>query len=177
MNRKQKFLKFVQNKNNIKKILVVRNGELGDTIFITNVLSRLNYTFPLAMIDVVVAKNCEQVLENFPGIRNIISFKFDFTLLSIIKQMFLFILLIFERYDIIIVQDSNPHYTLMIFLFFSNVSIFISFASRVSFSSSSDSVVRYSNTFVPCIKAFHIICKHSVDLPTPTSPRIQIADG
>ena len=113
MNRKKKFLDFVRNKSNIKKILVLRNGLIGDTVFITATLTRLNYTFPDALIDVIVGKNCVSLLKYFPGLRRIIPFNYNFHFFSIIKQIFFFAALIIERYDLLVILETNPHYTLM----------------------------------------------------------------
>ncbi len=113
MKKSEKFLSFVQDKNNIKNILVFRNGLLGDTVFITSLLSRLNHTYPKANIDVIVGKNSVEVLKYFPGIRKIIPFNYDFSMVSILKQIGFFISLIPANYDLLVVLEVNPHYTIV----------------------------------------------------------------
>lgn len=113
MTRREKFLDYVKNKNNIKRILVFRNGLLGDTIFITAILRRLCITYPDASIDVVVGKNSADVLKYFPKINRIIIFDFNFSLISIIKQVAFFISLISQKYNLLIISEVNPHYTIV----------------------------------------------------------------
>jgi ADP-heptose:LPS heptosyltransferase len=109
----EKFLSFVQNKKNIKNILVFRNGLLGDTVFITSLLSRLHYTYPTAQLDVIVGKNSVDVLKYFPGIRKITSFEYNFSILSILKQIAFFFSLIPYKYDLLVIPEVNPHYTIV----------------------------------------------------------------
>ena len=113
MTRREKFLNFVTNKNNIKHILVIRNGLLGDIVFITTLLTRLNYTYPTAIIDVIVGKSSVAVLKYFPGIRNVIPFNYNFSIISILKQVSFFLSLIKNKYDLLIVPEVNPHYTIV----------------------------------------------------------------
>ena len=113
MTRKEKFLEFVANKNNIKRVLVFRNGLLGDVVFITSLLSRLSYTYPKANIDVIVGKNSVEVLKYFPGIRKISPFNYNFSLVSILKQIGFFLSLIQNKYDLLIISEVNPHYTIV----------------------------------------------------------------
>jgi heptosyltransferase I len=113
MTKSENFLSFVQDKNNIKNILVFRNGLLGDVVFITSLLSRLNHTYPKANIDVIVGRTSVEVLKYFPGIRKIIPFNFDFSILSILKQIGFFTSLIPNKYDLLVVPEVNPHYTIV----------------------------------------------------------------
>jgi ADP-heptose:LPS heptosyltransferase len=113
MKKSEKFLSFVQDKNNIKNILVFRNGLLGDTVFITSLLCRLNFTYPDANIDIIVGKTSIEVLKHFSGIRKIIPFNFNLSILSILKQIVFFISLIPNKYDLLIVPEVNPHYTIV----------------------------------------------------------------
>lgn len=113
MNRRERFFQFVKNKKNVKRILIIRDGLLGDTVFITPILRRLNYTFPDASIDVIVGKKSVDVLKYFPGIQKIIPFKYDLSIISIIKQTVFFLSLISKRYDLLIIPEVNPHYTIM----------------------------------------------------------------
>ncbi len=113
MSKSENFLNFVRQKENVKRILVLRNGLLGDTVFITSLLKRLNYSFPDASIDVIVGQRAGDVLKYFPGVKKIIPFNFDFSIISIIKQLIFFISLIPKRYSLLIVPEVNPHYTIV----------------------------------------------------------------
>ncbi len=113
MSKRQIFLNFVHDKSKIKQILVLRNGLLGDTVFITSLLKRLNQAFPDASIDIIVGQSAGDVLNNFPGVRKIIPFKFDFSIFSILKQIIFFISLIPKRYSLLIIPEVNPHYTIV----------------------------------------------------------------
>jgi ADP-heptose:LPS heptosyltransferase len=113
MNKSEKFLSYVQDKNNINNILVLRNGLLGDIVFITSLLHRLNFTYPDAKIDVIVGRSSVEVLKNFPGIRKIIPFNYNFSIISILKQIMFFLSLIRNKYDLLIVSEVNPHYTIV----------------------------------------------------------------
>ncbi len=109
-NKIKKFYEFVSRKENDKKILVIRCGRIGDVVFITPVLNRLVRTFPEAKIDVLVSDSSKDVLVNFPGIKNIIPLAGN---LSLIKQIYFFLGLRKNKYDILLNQEVNSHYTIM----------------------------------------------------------------
>lgn len=109
-NKEKKFYDFVSDARNVRKILVIRNGRIGDIVFITPVLRRLLKTFPNTAIDVLVSESSKDVLKNFVGIRKIISLTNN---LSVMKQIIFFYGLRKNRYDILLNQEVNSHYTIM----------------------------------------------------------------
>ena len=90
MKNKTDFLQFVSNPQNVKRILVIRNGLLGDITFITSALNRLSNTFFDSEIDVITGPISTPLLENFPHIRNIIPFNYNLSFFSVVKQIFFF---------------------------------------------------------------------------------------
>ena len=111
--REKAFLDFVQKRENVKRVLVIRNGFLGDIVSITSVLQRLNNTFPDVAIDVIVGPQATAILTHFKNIKTVYPFKFDYTLKSILSQMLFFWQLRKNNYDIVIVQEVNTHFTIM----------------------------------------------------------------
>jgi ADP-heptose:LPS heptosyltransferase len=107
------FMKFVHERTNVRRVLVIRNGLLGDIVSITSVLRRLSDTFPDVEIDVVVGPQAVPVLKNFKGIRNIFPFNFNYNFISVFKQLSFFRGLHKNHYDIVIVQEVNTHFTIM----------------------------------------------------------------
>lgn len=81
------FLQFVQTYN-VKKILIIRNGLIGDLIFITSALNRLVNTFPNIEIDLVIGPTGKDILKYFPKVSKIFSYKFTYRILDIIQQIF-----------------------------------------------------------------------------------------
>ncbi len=106
---KEIFFEFIRRKNK-PKFLVIRDGLLGDITFITPVLNRLINSFPDSIIDVVVSSNSVEVLKNYPGLNDIIPIKSKASLLYHIK---FFLKLRKSKYDVVLVQEVNSHYTLM----------------------------------------------------------------
>jgi ADP-heptose:LPS heptosyltransferase len=109
MNMTKNFFQFLK-QNSKLKILIIRDGLIGDIVFITPLINRLRNQFSDATIDVVVSSNSVDVLRNFPGIRNIIPLKSKASLLYHVKFFFK---LRKNKYDIVLVQEVNSHYTLM----------------------------------------------------------------
>ncbi len=107
------FLKFVRTRSNVKTVLIIRNGLLGDIVSITSVLRRLNDTFPGVVIDAVVGPMAVPVLHNFKNVRNIYPFNYNYNFISVIKQIFFFRGLHKNNYDIVLVQENNTHFTIM----------------------------------------------------------------
>lgn len=104
------FLSFVRVPGALKSVLVVRNGLLGDVVSITPVLMRLHSTYPAAAIDVLVSEKALPLLEGFPGVRRMFSLSAKFSLL---EHTILFLHLRRYRYDVILVEEANSHYTIM----------------------------------------------------------------
>ena len=102
--------KFLVDKNRKLKVLIIRDGLLGDIVFITPVLERLTKTFPNISIDLVLGYKAADIVKNFPGIKNIFTTPKSFNILAHVK---LFLSLRKNRYDIIFVQEVNTHYAIM----------------------------------------------------------------
>jgi len=107
------FMKFVHERTNVRRVLIIRNGLLGDIVSITSVLRRLNDTFPGVTIDAVVGPQAVSVLKNFKHVQNIYPFNFNYSAISVLKQIFFFRGLHKNNYDIVIVQEANTHFTIM----------------------------------------------------------------
>lgn len=105
-----KFLRFAGNRGNVSSVLVIRNGLVGDTIFVTPVLDRLRATFPEARIDMAAGEKSTVLLQGNPGINNVYPIPSRFSAKEHAK---LFLSLRKYHYDIAVVQESNSHYTLM----------------------------------------------------------------
>ncbi|MBI3189501.1 MAG: glycosyltransferase family 9 protein, partial [Ignavibacteriales bacterium] len=105
-----RFYEFIQTKKNVRKILVLRNGLLGDIVFITPVLERLHKTFPSSIIDVVVSEQAKELLHHNPAIRTIRYLHSD---PSLTEQTKLYSTLRHEQYDIALILESNTHYSIM----------------------------------------------------------------
>lgn len=107
--KKQKFLQFTKNPKNIGTILVVRNGLIGDTVFILPVLKRLRETFPEAVLDVAVSGKSLPVFAGSSYVDEIhtIPGRYSFR-----EHSRFFMSLRKRRYDIAVVQEVNSHYVL-----------------------------------------------------------------
>lgn len=134
--RREYFLKYFRNNPGIKNILLVRNGLLGDVISITSVLNRLSSNFPGVNIDVIVGPAAGSILQNFPGVRNVYPFRFSFSALSIFKQVFFFSSFRKNKYDLLLVQEVNTHYTL--------ISLFAGARFRAGFTNKLSALYDYS---------------------------------
>ncbi len=81
-------------KNNIKKILIIKFWALGDSVVLLPAILNLKKTFPNAKIDVLSHKRNKVVFENQPFVDNTV----EFGLFNIIKSL--------GRYDLCI--DAEP---------------------------------------------------------------------
>lgn len=124
----KQFFEFVKDKSAIKKILVIRDGFLGDVVLITPVLERLRYTFPTAQIDVLINENTIDILKYHPCVDQILKRKSDIVL---IDEIILFSKLRRRNYDIAVIIESNSHYTLMAYL--SGTKRLVGFRNKVEF--------------------------------------------
>ena len=111
--REKSFFDYVHKPENVKRVLVIRNGFLGDIVSITSVLNRLNDTFPCVSIDAVVGPQAVSVLQNFKNVKNIFPFNYTYDFLSVLKQIAFFWNLHKNKYDVVIVQEVNTHFTIM----------------------------------------------------------------
>ncbi|MBI2428213.1 MAG: glycosyltransferase family 9 protein [Ignavibacteriales bacterium] len=92
-----------------KKILLIRNGLLGDAVFITPLLRRLHAHLPHAIIDLVTSASSVELFQNsYVRIAYGLAPKF-----SLWKHLRFFFSLRRQRYDLVFVQEMNTHYTLM----------------------------------------------------------------
>lgn len=108
--REREFSEFVAQRSNVRKILVLRDGLIGDVVFITPVLQRLRQTFPCAVIDAMVSERAVGLLKSFPSLRTIRSLGENGSLMDHIKT---FRGLRIERYDLLVIQETNSHYSVM----------------------------------------------------------------
>lgn len=110
-NRKTRYLQQLRNeKQKNYKFLVIRNGLIGDTVFITPVLHKLKVEYPNSEVDVIINANSKEVLKNFSFINKIFSLPVEF---SITKHVLFFLSLRKYKYDCVFVQEMNTHYTIM----------------------------------------------------------------
>lgn len=92
------------------KFLVMRNGLIGDTVFITPVIYKLNREYKNSLIDVVVNDNSKEILNNFTNINNLFSLPSKF---SIKNHLLFFLSLRKYAYDCVLIQEMNTHYSIM----------------------------------------------------------------
>ncbi len=110
---RKKFLEFVSKPDNVKRILIIRNGLLGDVTALTGTINRLVSTFPNVEIDLLVGPRCKNLLNNIPNIRKVFFFNYTTSFLSVLKQIGFFMGLGKNKYDIIEIHEVSSHFTLM----------------------------------------------------------------
>lgn len=93
----------------VRNILLIRNGLLGDAVFITPVLRRLHGYFPHANIDIVTSHAAVDLFRH-SYIRTAYGLDPKFSLWHHFR---FFLSLRRQRYDLVFVQEMNTHYTLM----------------------------------------------------------------
>jgi lipopolysaccharide heptosyltransferase II len=108
--RRERFLEFVGDSSNVKRILVVRNGLVGDTVFVTPVLKRLRENFPNSELDFATSAKSLPLLKNYPYVDAIYPIPAEY---STRKHSRFFFALRKHRYDLVIVQEVNSHYVVM----------------------------------------------------------------
>jgi ADP-heptose:LPS heptosyltransferase len=106
----EKFFGFVRNPTDVNSILVIRNGLVGDTVFVTPVLKRLRDNFPNARLDFATSANSLPLLKYYPYVDAIYAIPNRYSVKE--HSRFFFSLRKFH-YDIVIVQEVNSHYILM----------------------------------------------------------------
>jgi len=108
---KRKLLDGLKSKKlNEYKFLVIRDGLIGDNVFITPVINKLKREYKNSFIDVLVNIQSKDLFENNEGINNLFSFPEKF---NIKQHLLLFISLRKYKYDCVFIQEVNTHYTLM----------------------------------------------------------------
>lgn len=92
------------------RILIIRNGLLGDVVFIASMIAKAVESFPNAKIDLVLSDSAKEVLKNFPGVNNIYTLGKNRSILEDAKFFFSLRKL---HYHLVFVQEVNTHYTIM----------------------------------------------------------------
>lgn len=110
------------------KFLIIRNGLIGDTVFITPIVYKLYNSYKNSEIDVVISNNSKEILEDYPGINKIFPLPQEF---SLKKHILFFLSLRKNKYDCVFIQEVNTHYTIMSKLLRSKMNI--GFKNGVSF--------------------------------------------
>ncbi|MBZ0198994.1 MAG: hypothetical protein K8H86_03935 [Ignavibacteriaceae bacterium] len=107
---KNKFLqKLRTEKSHRYRFLVIRNGLLGDTVFVAPVIEKLFREYKNSIIDFTGSPISAEVLKNMQGLSNV----FAIPQFKISKHIKFFISLRKNRYDCVLVQEMNTHYSLM----------------------------------------------------------------
>lgn len=94
----------------VLKFLIIRNGLIGDLVFITPVIKRLIEKFPQSKIDLAMGNKTKELFINHIGINNFFFIPKEF---NIYKHIKFFRSLRKQKYDIVLVHEVNTHYTLM----------------------------------------------------------------
>lgn len=110
------------------KFLIIRNGLIGDTVFILPVVYKLHNVFKYSEIDVVISNNSKEIFEDNPGINKIFTLPKEF---SLKKHISFFLSLRKNKYDCVFIQEVNTHYTFMSKLLRSSMNI--GFKNSISF--------------------------------------------
>lgn len=97
------------------RFLVIRNGLLGDLVFMTYMLERLRENYQNCQIDLVTSKPAAELFKIFPNINKIFCLNYNE---PITEQAKLFFSLRKNKYDAVLVQEVNSHYTIMAKLVF-----------------------------------------------------------
>ena len=107
--RARAFLKFARSPDAVRKVLVVRSGMLGDTVFITPLLRRLRDTFRTAEIHVAVGRDSAALLKNLPvdQVHELRNGRF------LLREAAAYLRLKKFRFDVAVILETNSHYTLM----------------------------------------------------------------
>ena len=105
-----KLSKILNKKDGNLRFLIIRNGLIGDMVFITPVIERLNNNFPKATIDIVVGHKTKELFISNPIIHNVFLLPKKF---SILKHVLFFSSLRKNKYDIVLIQEVNTHYSIM----------------------------------------------------------------
>jgi len=93
----------------MRKILVVRYGTIGDTIFASAFLRELRSNLPDSQIDFLADKTAKEVIKNCPYINNIVDIKRKW-------KDILYYINIFKNYDTIYFLKNDSFLTLTAFL-------------------------------------------------------------
>ncbi len=102
--------KLREDKSRPYKFLLIRNGLIGDNVFVTPVILKLKQEYPNSIVDIVCGMRGKDVFDNYPGLRLIhcLPDKFD-----VLRHIIFFAKLRKYKYDCVFVQEMNTHYTIM----------------------------------------------------------------
>ncbi|MGE5436525.1 MAG: glycosyltransferase family 9 protein [Syntrophothermus sp.] len=110
------------------KILIIREGLIGDVVFITPLLTKIKKHLPNAIVDLVVSEISVSLLNNFENVGEVLGLK-RYT--PLMKQLSFYWKLRKKKYDVVFVQEVNTHYTLMAKL--TGTKYIISYINQYSF--------------------------------------------
>lgn len=102
--------KLRQDKNHKFNFLIIRNGLIGDTVFITPIVIKLSTYYKNSKIDLVLNPKSTQIFDNFPAVTNIFTLPKKF---GVLQHILFFISLRKNKYDCVFIQELNTHYTIM----------------------------------------------------------------
>ncbi len=107
--RSEEFLRFVRNPSAVRRLLVLRSGMLGDTVFISPVLHRLRMTFPDSELHAAVSGATSAVLDNLPLTAvHVLGDRW-----SLAWEARFYIRLRKLKFDVALVLETNSHFTIM----------------------------------------------------------------
>ncbi|MFA8343658.1 MAG: glycosyltransferase family 9 protein, partial [Rhodothermaceae bacterium] len=141
------------NPNAIKKILVIREGKIGDLLMITPTIEALAKRYPYSKIDLLINNYGSFVFENNPKIDEIIFYdrKNSFG-----KQIKLLHKLRKEEYDLIFIFEESSHHKILAYLIGGKI--------RVGFSGKHNQLLTH---YFPWEKKHHAI-DNNLKLLTPS---------
>ncbi|MFA3781931.1 glycosyltransferase family 9 protein [Melioribacteraceae bacterium 4301-Me] len=99
------------NKNNVRKILIIKLRGIGDVVLSTIVLKNLKRDFPHSEISYLTEKHSAQVLKNLPQLRHV----YYFEKLTLLQKVKFFLLIRYIKFDLILDFYSNPTTALLTF--------------------------------------------------------------
>jgi len=99
------------NKENIKKILIIKPGAIGDVLLATPVIENLRYHFPDAVINFLTQSYCREVLVDNPYLDRVLTYDVgkgdsSYCLIRNVHN---------QKYDLIVDLFSNPRTAVIVF--------------------------------------------------------------
>jgi lipopolysaccharide heptosyltransferase II len=99
------------NKENIKKILIIKPGAIGDVLLATPVIENLRYHFPDAVINFLTQNYCREVLVGNPYLNRVLTYNIgkgdsSYCLIRNVHN---------QKYDMIVDLFSNPRTAVIVF--------------------------------------------------------------
>lgn len=115
-NLKHNFIRYIVSNvilNSINKILVIRDGRIGDLLMITPAIDWISEKYSHAKLDILLNQYGQFVFEHNPKIHRIILYNRKS---SIVEHFKLINILRNNKYDLIIVLEENSHYKILAYL-------------------------------------------------------------